>query len=167
LPVDRGARRPDSVCTALDFLVQCASGLAAPPGKAGVAVLSWLLRSLSAGCLVAVLAAALAAAPASALSIVALTPAKGGTNTADGTTTTGQNFSQTTSSVSTTLSPTTVPDTLGSVSEFITRYAMIVAADRQMTSGNFTLTMTSSYSITFTVNNPTGATVRSTSTRCA
>jgi len=118
------------------------------------------VRRCSAGCVLPVLTAALFAAPAGALSITGLVIAKGGTNTADGTTTTGQNFSQTTSSVSTTLSPTTVPDTLGSVSEFITRYAMIVAADRQMTSGNFTLTMTSSYSITFTVNNPTGATVK-------
>jgi hypothetical protein len=123
-------------------------------GKVGVAVQA---RSLA---VALALALALVASRADALSITGLVIAKGGTNTADGTTTSGQNFSQTTSSVSTTLSPTTVPDTLGSFSEFITRYAMIAAADRQMTTGNFTLNMVSSYSITFTVNNPTGATVK-------
>jgi len=110
--------------------------------------------------LLAIAAALAVGTRADALSITAPVIAKGLTNTADSTTTTGQNFSQATSTVSTTLLPTTVPDTLGSFSEFTTRYAMIVAADRQMTTGNFTFTMTSSYSITFTVNNPTGATVK-------
>ena len=96
-----------------------------------------------------VLLAALFAARADAISITAPVIAKGLTNTADGTTTTGQNFSQTTSSVSTTLSPATAPDTLGQFSEFTTRYAMIAVTDRQMTTGNFTLTMTSSYSRRF------------------
>jgi hypothetical protein len=108
-----------------------------------------------------VLLAALFAARADALSITGLTIAKGGSNTADLTMNTGQNFMQTTSAVSTTLAPGgAVPDTLGAFSEFITRYAMMVAADRQNTSGNTLASMTSSYSITFTVNNPTGATVR-------
>jgi hypothetical protein len=98
--------------------------------------------------------------PARALSITAPVIAKGATNTADATVTSGQNFSQVASSVSTTLAPASAPDSVGSFSEFITRYAMIVAADRQMTTGNFTLNMTSSYSITFTVNNPTAATVK-------
>ena len=110
--------------------------------------------------LLAIAAALAVGTRADALSITAPVIAKGLTNTADSTTTTGQNFSQATSTVSTTLLPTTVPDTLGSFSEFTTRYAMSVAADRQMTTGNFTFTMTSSYSITFTVNNPTGATVK-------
>jgi len=137
------------------------SGLAAPPGKAGVAVLSWLLRSLSAGCLVAVLAAALAAAPASALSIVALTPAKNVTNSLDSTTDTGANRMQTTSAIAVQVAPVAAADTLGSFTEFITRYSMMVAADRTNTTGGAnTVNMTSNYSITFTVNNPTLATVK-------
>jgi hypothetical protein len=118
------------------------------------------IRVYRPSCLVPALFAALLAARADALSITGLSIAKGGTNTADSTVTTGQNFSQITSSVSTPTSPIAAADTLGSFSQFMTRYAMIVAADRQMTSGNFTLNMTSSYSITFTVNNPTGATVK-------
>lgn len=119
-----------------------------------------VIRLLRISWLVPVLLAALFAARADALSITGLTIAKGGTNTADATMNTGQNFMQTTSAVSTTLAPGVVPDTLSSFSEFITRYAMMVAADRQNTSGNTLASMTSSYSITFTVNNPTGATVR-------
>jgi hypothetical protein len=112
------------------------------------------------GCVAPVLAAALFATRADALTITGLSIAKGGTNTADATMNTGQNFLQTTSAVSTTLAPAAALDTLGSFSEFITRYAMMVAADRQNTSGNTTASMTSSYSITFTVDNPTGATVQ-------
>jgi hypothetical protein len=110
--------------------------------------------------LVAIAAVVVLGIRAEALSITGLTIAKGGTNTADGSTLTGNNFMQTTSAVSTTLSPSAAADTLGSFTEFITRYAMIVAADRQNTSGSTTTSMTSSYSITFTVNNPTGAQVQ-------
>jgi hypothetical protein len=111
-------------------------------------------------CLVAIAASVAFGTRAEALSISAPIVAKGVLNTLDNTTNTGQNFMQTTSAVSTTLAPTTVPDTLGQFSEFTTRYAMTVALDRQMTSGSATTNMTSSYSITFTVNNPTGATVK-------
>jgi hypothetical protein len=111
-------------------------------------------------CLVAIAAALAAGTRAEALSITAPVIAKGVGNSADATVTTGQNFSQVTSSVSTTTAPAAAPDTLGSFSEYITRYAIIVAADRQMTTGNFTFNATSSYSITFTVNNPTGASVK-------
>jgi len=110
--------------------------------------------------LVAIAAVVALGTRAEALSITGLSIVKGGTNTADSTMTTGQSFLQTTSVVGTTLAPGAAPDTLGSFSEFITRYAMLVAADRQNTSGNATASMTSSYSITFTVDNPTGATVQ-------
>ncbi|MGH7337158.1 MAG: hypothetical protein ACREI7_06255, partial [Myxococcota bacterium] len=130
-------------------------GLAASTGKVDVAILIFRLS-----CLVPALIAALLAARADALDITGLVIAKGGTNTADNTTNTGQNFMQTTSAVSTTLAPGTVPDTLGSFSEFITRYAMLVAADRQNTSGTTLASMVSSYSITFTVDNPTGASLQ-------
>ena len=116
-------------------------------------------RILSRGS-VALTAALLLASAASALNITGLTPALGGSNTANNTTNTGQNFNQTGSSLTTTQAPVAAPDVVGSFSEFITRYAMIVALDRQNTSGTATVNMTSSYSITFTVDNPTGATVQ-------
>ena len=118
------------------------------------------VRLLRLSCLVPVLAAALLAARADALSITGLTIVKGVLNTLDNTMNTGQNFMQTTSAVSTVQAPVAAPDTLGSFSEFLTRYSMMVAADRQNTSGNTQASMTSSYSITFTVDNPTGATVQ-------
>jgi hypothetical protein len=108
-------------------------------------------------CLLAIPAAIALGTRADALTITGLSIAKGGTNTADSTTNTGQNYMQTTSAVSTTLAPVAAPDTLGAFTEFMTRYAMIVTADRQNTTSNTTTNMTSSYSITFTVNNPTGA----------
>jgi hypothetical protein len=107
-----------------------------------------------------VVAALALATAAEALNITNLTPALDGANTADGSQTTGQNFSQNTSALGTTQAPSSAPDTAGSFSEFITRYAMIVALDRQNTSGTATLNMTSSYSITFTVDNPTGASLQ-------
>jgi len=111
--------------------------------------------------LVPALLAALLAARADALSIVGLTPAKNVTNTLDSTTDTGSNRMQTTSAIATTLAPVAAADTLGSFTEFITRYSMMVAADRtQTTGGANTVNMTSNYSITFSVSNPTGATVR-------
>lgn len=97
---------------------------------------------------------------ANALSITGVSIAKGVSNTANQTQTTGQNHLQTTSAVATTLAPVAAGDTVGEYSEFVTRYSMLVAADRQNTTGNTTASMTSSYSITFTVDNPTGATVQ-------
>jgi len=111
-------------------------------------------------CLVPVLIVALFAARADALSITGLAIVKGATNTLDSTTTTGQNFMDTRSAVSTTLAPVAALNTIGAYTEFTTRYAMIVAADRQNTTSNTTANMTSSYSITFTVNNPTGASLK-------
>lgn len=105
--------------------------------------------------------AALALAPAAgALDITGLTIVKGGTNTADFTMDGSTNRTQTTSAVSTTLAPSAAPDTVGSFSEFITRYAMLVAADRTNTTVSTTADMISSYSITFTVDNPTGASLK-------
>jgi len=112
-------------------------------------------------CLGSVLAAALFAAPAGALSIVGLTPAKNVTNTLDSTSDSGANRMQVTSAIATQLAPVAAADTLGSYTEFITRYSMMVAADRTQTTGSaLTVNMTSNYSITFSVSNPTLATVR-------
>jgi PEP-CTERM motif-containing protein len=125
--------------------------------EVGVAAAPRLSRILW---LVPVLFAALFAARADALSIIGLTPAKNLTNTLDNTTNTGNNNMQTTSAVAVTLSPVAAADTLGSFSEFVTRYSMMVAAERTNTTASTTASMTSDYSITFTVSNPTGATVR-------
>ena len=104
------------------------------------------------------LAAALLLAPAAgALNITGLSIVAGGTNTADNTINVGNNHQQTTSAVSTVIAPAGVADTIGSYSEFTTRYAMTVAANRDTGGSSTTTTMTSSYSITFTVDNPTGA----------
>jgi hypothetical protein len=114
--------------------------------------ISWLAPALL---------AALLAARADALSIIGLTPAKNVTNTLDSTTDTGSNRMQTTSTVAVTLAPVAAADTLNSFTEFITRYSMMVAADRTNTTGGAnTVSMTSNYSITFSVSNPTLATVR-------
>ena len=103
------------------------------------------------------LTAALLLAPAAgALNITGLTPALDGTNTADGTTNTGNNHQQTTSTVNT---PHPVERRTRSARSpsSSTRYAMLVSADRDTGGGSTTTNMTSSYSITFTVDNPTGA----------
>ena len=104
---------------------------------------------------------ALALGPAAnALTISGLTPVLGGSNTGQITTDNGNNRSQTTSAVATTQAPSAAPDTIGSFSEFITRYSMNVVADRTNSTASTTANMTSSYSITFTVNNPAGGSLR-------
>jgi hypothetical protein len=118
-----------------------------------------MLRNLLRGTFGLILALGLAPT-AGALDITGLVITKIAGNTLDNTTNTGQNFSDTRSTVSTTLSPLSAPDTLGSFSEFTTRYAMIAGLDRQMTSGTATTNMASAYTITFTVDNPTGAQVQ-------
>jgi hypothetical protein len=114
--------------------------------------------------LVAIAAVVLLGTRAEALSISGLTVAKGGTNFADSlatAATTGNDRIQRTSAVHTALLPLPAADTLGSFSEFITSYEMMVAADRTPNGGSAaTGTSTSSYSITFTVNNPTGASLK-------
>jgi hypothetical protein len=102
---------------------------------------------------------ALAIAPtAGALNITNIIYVKNGTG--DSTVNTGQNHSDTRSTLGTVQAPVAAPDTFGSVTELIARYAMIVALDRQNTTGTATNTMNSSYSITFTVDNPAGETVQ-------
>lgn len=110
---------------------------------------------------VACLAAAVLAlaSPAAALQITGLGIALGGTNSADDLMTTGQNHGQTASAVSVVLSPGgPVADTPGSTTSFGTRFASLLAADRQNTTGSTSRSATSNYSITFTVDNPTGGT---------
>lgn len=108
-------------------------------------------------CLVTALLAL--ASPASALQITGLSVALGGTNSANDLVTTGQNHGQTASAVSIVTAPGgPVPDTVGSTISFGTRFASLLAADRQNTTSNTARSATSNYSITFTVDNPTGGT---------
>jgi hypothetical protein len=154
LPVRRQSRRHAAIfaCGAESFLVQCLPVGCTTWKDGAVALLFWSRsRFARLGCLAPALAAALFAARADALSIIGLTPAKNLTNTLDSTTDTGSNRMQSTSTVATTLAPVAAADTLGSFTEFITRYSMMVAADRtQTTGGANTVNMTSNYSITFT-----------------
>jgi len=117
------------------------------------------VRNLSRGW-IGLVAALFLAPAAGALNITPLTPALGGTNTTNFTDDATPNRSQTTSTLTTMQAPIAAPDTLNSYSEFITRYAMMVAADRTPNGGSSPANMTSSYSITFTVDNPTGASLR-------
>jgi hypothetical protein len=105
------------------------------------------------------------------LMVIGLAPAAGALDiTGLGLTTTGNtaNFvdngndrRQIASTLATTVSPSgPVPDTNGSNVTFQTRYASLVAADRQPNGGSTSASMTSAYQITFTVDNPTGQTYR-------
>jgi hypothetical protein len=116
-----------------------------------------MLRRLLRGGVVLLMALAIAPT-AGALNITNIIYVKNGTG--DSTVNTGQNHSDTRSTLGTVQAPVAAPDTFGSVTELIARYAMIVALDRQNTTGTATNTMNSSYSITFTVDNPAGETVQ-------
>jgi len=106
------------------------------------------------------LAAALLLAPAAgALDITGLTLTLGGTNTANGIQDSGNNRFQVASSTSVTLPPIgPVADTIGSVFTFQTRYAALVAQDREGGSATGAQSETSNYTITFTIVNPFGHT---------
>ena len=107
------------------------------------------------------LAAALPAGPATAFSITGLVVAPTASNSANLTQTTGQNRIQVASStqvVGASLGP--VPHAVGSAVSFDTRYAALLAVDREQTAGVASQTSTSSYTITFTVNNPFGSQYR-------
>src|SRR4030095_3838484 len=116
-----------------------------------------MLRNLLRGGVVLLMALAIAPT-AGALNITNIIYVKNGTG--DSTVNTGQNHSDTRSTLGTVQAPVAAPDTFGSVTELIARYAMIVALDRQNTTGPATNTMNSSYSITFTVDTPAGETVQ-------
>jgi hypothetical protein len=108
-----------------------------------------------------VAAALLLATAADALEIVGLSVAKTGANTSDALTDSGSDRSQVASSTSTVLAPGgPVADTPGSNITFGTRYASLLAVDREGLLGSTSGTLVSDYTITFTVANPTGATYR-------
>jgi hypothetical protein len=109
------------------------------------------------------LAAALLLGPAAgALNITGLSVVKTASNLpADSTSlVTASSQLQVASSTNVVLNPIATGDTLGSNVIFKTQYAELVAADMETTTGNGTATqnLTSDYTITFTVDNPTGAT---------
>jgi hypothetical protein len=108
------------------------------------------------------LAAALLLAPAAgALDITGLSVVKTASNLPADSTSLPANASQlqVASSTNVVLNPIATGDTVGSNVIFTTQYAALIAADMETTSGNGTATqnLTSDYTITFTVDNPTGA----------
>jgi hypothetical protein len=108
-------------------------------------------------------AAALLLAPAAgALDITGLTPTiNTPPNSVNAGPVSGNNGSQTASATSITLAPGgAVPDTVGQAITFQTRYTELLAIDRDNPGSGQTANMTSDYSITFTVSNPTGVTYR-------
>ncbi len=114
-------------------------------------------RILSRGCF-GLAAALLLASSASALDITGLAINTTGTNSANSF---NDNVTKTqvASSTSITLnSGGPVADTLGSSLSVQTRYAWLVAADRENPGSQITQSATAAYQITFTVSNPTGAT---------
>jgi hypothetical protein len=107
-------------------------------------------------------ASALLLAPAAgALDITGLSITTTGGNTANALTNTGNNLSQVASSTSITIpSSGPVADTIGSSLSVETRYAWLTAADRNSAGTALTTAATAEYQITFTVDNPSGATYR-------
>ncbi len=107
-----------------------------------------------------VLALLALAAPAHALQITGLSVVLGAGNTANELSDTGNNRAQIASSVSVVTAPGgPVADTPGSSTSFGTRYASLLAVDRDGPGGGTTSrSATSTYTITFTVDNPTGGT---------
>lgn len=105
------------------------------------------------------LAVGLAAGPsARALSISAPTIALTAANTADVLTTAGANRVHIASAVSVLSAPSGAAlATVGSTDSFETRYAALLALDREAGGGSNTRSATASYTITFSVDNPTGA----------
>jgi hypothetical protein len=103
--------------------------------------------------------ALLLANAAGALDITGLSISTTGSNTTNFLQNAGSNPTQIASATSIVIAPSgPVSDTLGSSITFETRYASSLTADREAGSGTFTQSMTSDYSITFTVDNPAGET---------
>jgi hypothetical protein len=106
--------------------------------------------------------AALTLAPAAgALNITGLSITAVGANTADSIVNTGNPRTQVDSNTAIVTAPSgPVADTIGSNLSFQTQYSWLVAADRDGPGGGTSLTQnaTAEYQITFTVDNPTGAT---------
>ena len=98
----------------------------------------------------------IAAPSARALSISIPTIALAGDNTADSITTSGANRGQTASSVSVLTGPVGGMLAGGASDGFETRYAGLLAADREAGGGSTARSATASYTISFTVDNPNG-----------
>ena len=111
--------------------------------------------------LAALVVLGLAGARAEALSITGIAIAPTASNTADASGTNGANrfqIASATSIVSSTPGPVT--DVAGASLSFDTRYAALVAADREAGGGTTAANATASYTITFTINNPSGGSYR-------
>jgi hypothetical protein len=102
----------------------------------------------------------LAGSAAQALSISGIAIAAPAGNTANSIGTTGSNRFQIASATSLGPLPGPVADVAGASLSFDTRYAALVASDREAGGGTTATNATASYTITFTVNNPTGGTYR-------
>jgi hypothetical protein len=99
------------------------------------------------------------AGPVEALSITALTLATDAANTANASGTVGANRFRIASSLGLVgAAPAPVADLVGASLDFDTRYAALVAVDREAGGGSTSATATASYTIAFTVNNPFGGT---------
>jgi len=107
------------------------------------------------------LALAAGARPAHALSLGGVGVAPTGANTADATNNGGSNRRQIASSAALLgATPGPVADVVGASVSLDTRYAQLVAADREAGGGTTSQGATASYSITFTVDNPLGGLYR-------
>lgn len=103
----------------------------------------------------------LGAGAAEALSITGISVATGAANTADASSTSGASRYQIASSAGLSGSaPGPVADVVGASVSFDTRYAALLAADREAAGGSDTRSATASYTITFTIDNPTGGSYR-------
>ncbi len=110
---------------------------------------------------VGLVVALLLAPAAGALNITGLSIGTVGLNTGPTLQNTGQTYNQVASSTSVVIAPSgPVADTIGSSLSFQTNYAWLVAADRENSGSAHTQAATAEYQITFTVDNPTGATYR-------
>lgn len=99
------------------------------------------------------------AGAAQALSITGLTVALGPSNTANATSNAGANRTQVASSVGLVGAvPGPVADVVGASVSFDARYAALIAADREAGAGTTTQNATAAWTITFTIDNPTGGT---------
>jgi hypothetical protein len=101
------------------------------------------------------------AGTARALSITGIAVATDAANTANASTTTGANRFQIASSVGLVgAAPAPVADVVGASLAFDTRYAALLAVDREAGGGSHNRSATAAYTITFTVDNPLGGTYR-------
>jgi hypothetical protein len=98
---------------------------------------------------------------AQALSITGLSVVADPANTANASSTAGANRFQVASSVGLVGSaPSPVADVVGASVSFDARYAALLAADREAAAGTTSQSATAAWSITFTIDNPTGGAYR-------